>query len=266
MSSMTQNNLPKVTVITVVYNGAELLEDTIKSVINQTYSTLEYIIIDGGSTDGTLNLINKYSKKLKYWISEQDQGIYDAMNKGVKASSGEWLIFMNSGDWFYEVTTIEKIFLCRDLSTTEFVYGNTLKRSAHKIKVDIPSKASEFWKKLVVHQSIFSRKALNEKYPFDLNFKVSADFDFIFKVFYYRHQTLYVDEVISSFDMIGFSKQNRYLGFSEDRCIALKYRGNLIVGYRVYWHYIVITIRGKFIDIIRRWLPSLFNKLKELNR
>ena len=92
--------LPKITVVTVVYNGILTLDATIKSVISQTYSNLEYIVVDGGSTDGTLELLKKYNSQISIIISEKDDGLYDAMNKGIALSTGEWICFMNCGDIF----------------------------------------------------------------------------------------------------------------------------------------------------------------------
>ena len=91
-------NKPLVSIVTVVYNGENFLEETIKSVINQTYENIEYIIIDGGSTDGTVDIIKKYEDKINYWVSEKDAGIYDAMNKGIEAFKGDYINFLNAGD------------------------------------------------------------------------------------------------------------------------------------------------------------------------
>lgn len=90
----------KVTVVTVSYNADKVIEPTIKSVVNQTYPNLEYVIIDGSSTDNTLNIIKKYSNKISAWYSEPDRGIYDGMNKGLDVATGDWIIFMNAGDRF----------------------------------------------------------------------------------------------------------------------------------------------------------------------
>lgn len=90
----------KISIITVVYNGISEIEKTIQSVLNQTYPNIEYIIIDGGSTDGTIDIIKKYQGQLAYWVSEPDEGIYYAMNKGIQKATGEWIHFRNCGDYF----------------------------------------------------------------------------------------------------------------------------------------------------------------------
>ena len=101
---------PLISIITAVYNGEKHLEQTIQSIINQTYHNIEYIIIDGGSTDGTLDIIEKYKDKLSYWISEKDEGISDAFNKGVKAANGDYINFQGDGDGFIADDVIEKVF------------------------------------------------------------------------------------------------------------------------------------------------------------
>lgn len=95
----------KISVITVCYNAVDTLEKTIQSVLEQTYHNIEYIIIDGGSTDGTVEIIHRYVDYLAYWVSEPDRGIYDAMNKGIERATGEWVNFMNAGDYFYNYDT-----------------------------------------------------------------------------------------------------------------------------------------------------------------
>ena len=105
----SQEIKPLITVVTVVFNGAKFLDYTIQSVINQTYSNIEYIIIDGCSTDNSLEIIEQYKNKI-IWISEQDKGIYDAMNKGVALARGKWINFMNAGDSFYSLSTIADVF------------------------------------------------------------------------------------------------------------------------------------------------------------
>ena len=100
---------PKFSIITVTYNAAKVLEDTIQSIVTQTYKNLEYIIVDGGSTDETLDIIHKYQEHITTVISEPDQGLYDAMNKGLRKARGCYLVFLNAGDAFHEPDTLQKI-------------------------------------------------------------------------------------------------------------------------------------------------------------
>ena len=120
-------NTDRVSIVTVVFNGVSIIEDTIKSVINQTYDNLEYIIIDGGSTDGTIDIIKKYEDKISLWISEPDKGIYDAMNKSLDRLCGLWVNFMNAGDYFYSENAIQEIFgQNNDYSSYAVVYGDRI--------------------------------------------------------------------------------------------------------------------------------------------
>ena len=114
----------KISVVTVCYNAADTIEKTMLSVLNQTYHDIEYIIIDGGSTDGTVEIIRKYADRIAYWVSEPDKGIYDAMNKGIKVATGEWINFMNAGDEFVDEGVIEKLFQNRTIDTVGVVFGD----------------------------------------------------------------------------------------------------------------------------------------------
>ena len=115
---------PLVSVITIVLNGEEYIEKTIQSVIRQTYKNIEYIVVDGGSTDATLDIIHQYENTIDYWVSENDKGIYDAMNRGIDLSTG-WLInFINAGDLFYNNSTIATV--SREIGSAGVIYGKTL--------------------------------------------------------------------------------------------------------------------------------------------
>ena len=116
-----------ISIVTVSYNAVLTIEQTILSVINQTYPNVEYIIIDGGSTDGTVDIIKKYANKIAYWVSEPDKGIYDAMNKGGLKATGDFIQFLNAGDWFENEHVIEKIF--KDwYKRVDVIYGDMIIR------------------------------------------------------------------------------------------------------------------------------------------
>ena len=169
------NSYPKVSIITVVYNGIEFLEETIKSVISQTYPNIEYIIVDGGSTDGTLDIIKKYEAHISKWISEPDKGIYDAMNKGIDLATGDWQNFLNAGDSFVDNNVLEKIFTT-NLENITLVYGDiiAIRENGQKLNVNaIELKDDNSIKKgmKVCHQAIFYNKNIMIKYDDKLRLK-----------------------------------------------------------------------------------------------
>jgi glycosyltransferase involved in cell wall biosynthesis len=117
-------SLPKVSIITIVFNGIDTLEKTILSITNQTYPNIEYIIVDGASTDGTIDLIKAHSNVITRWISEPDKGLYDAMNKGIDLATGDYLWFINSGDVIFAPTTLSQIF--NNNKIADIYYGDTV--------------------------------------------------------------------------------------------------------------------------------------------
>lgn len=203
---MSEIEKKTVTVITVVFNAFDSIEKTILSVINQTYLNIEYIIVDGGSTDGTLDIIKKYGDKITRWISEPDKGIYDAMNKGVKLATGRWINFMNAGDVFYSHDTISKLsFLFGEKHN--IIYGTTnmvmnFGSYVSKCKQRTASNPMPF-----IHQSSFCRIELLLQFPFDISFKYAADYNFFYSIYHYSKVFIYND-ILSSYSLDGISTQN----------------------------------------------------------
>lgn len=151
-------NNPLISVVTVSYNAVTTIEQTILSVINQTYSNIEYIIIDGGSTDGTVDIIRKYADRIAYWVSEPDKGIYDAMNKGTKKANGEYIAFLNSDDW-YELDAVSIIAQFADgkndlISGIIKLYKNDLFLYAHGSSMD------NIYNEMIAHPSTFMKRDL----------------------------------------------------------------------------------------------------------
>ncbi len=189
----------RISVVTVCFNAAGLIEETIKSVANQTYSDIEYIIIDGNSNDGTTDIIRKYSDRITYWISEKDKGIYDAMNKGISAANGDYIIFMNAGDRFADDHVLAAV--APHLGTDTIVSGRwrrcyangSFKPAAPKalnsLKVEMP----------ICHQATFIRLAYHKKNPFDTSFRLSADYDFFYRAWRRNESFSYIDDVIVDF-------------------------------------------------------------------
>ena len=163
---------PLVSIITVVYNGVDFIEETIQSVIGQTYENVEYLVIDGGSTDGTLEIIKKYKDQIQYFISEKDNGIYDAMNKGIKAATGQWFNFLNAGDSFIEHDVLEKIF-SSSIDNATLIYGDI--KVLHKNGESHLHYASPLTDDMslkrgmkVCHQAIFYNRKIMEDYALPL--------------------------------------------------------------------------------------------------
>ena len=180
---------PKFSVITVTYNARPLLEDTIQSVISQTYHHVEYIIVDGGSHDGTQTLIDKYREHIACVVSEPDRGLYDAMNKGIRLATGDYLCFLNAGDSFHEDDTLQQ--MVHTIHTAELpdvIYGETalVDREGHFVRMRrLSAPETLTWKSfrqgmLVCHQAFFAKRSLAE--PYDLQYRFSADFDWCIRV------------------------------------------------------------------------------------
>jgi len=246
----------KVSVITVSLNAADSIETTISSVIQQTYSNIEYIIIDGGSTDGTEDIIMKYRKHIDVFISEPDKGIYDAMNKGVKYATGEWVIFMNAGDTFYDNKVIERVFSkVKNIQEVDLIYGDWCRRYNNFSKIVKAGNLENLWKGMVFsHQSLFTRTDLLKTNPFNIHYKIAADFDFIFRMYLQGKNFFYVDEVISVVSMDGLSNIRRIESAKERWKIVRKYRRNLQVD--LYYSILLLNIRIK--ETIKKILPQKF--------
>ena len=176
---------PKLTVITIVYNNVRDIERTVLSVLNQTYPNIEYLVIDGASTDGTLEILKKYEGRLAKLISEKDSGIYDAMNKGLALASGDYILFMNSGDEIYASDTVENVFA--SAPDADIYYGETemydenwksLGQRRHKAPETFSWKDFKYGMS-ISHQAIYIRRSLTE--PYDPQYKLSADIDWIIK-------------------------------------------------------------------------------------
>lgn len=242
---MNNYSTPLVSIITVVYNDVVNLEATIISVISQIYPNIEYIIIDGGSSDGTIDIIEKYSNKISYWISEPDNGIYDAMNKGIKQASGEWINFMNSGDTFASNDVIDKVFRNQIADYIKVIYGSVYIKKGNLIRLKKPYKLS-FIKRHIpfCHQSSF---VLN-KYFFDTNYKIAADYKMMYDIFYYHGAKAFL-----SLDKIAIAIYECENGVSlkQERTRYYEYLNIRSKSKDLLWIYELI--KGKIKDIFKLW-------------
>lgn len=211
---------PKVSIVTIVYNGGSVLERTIKSVINQTYKNIEYIIIDGKSSDSSISVINKYEKWITYWVSEPDNGIYDAMNKGLEKATGEWVNFMNCGDIFYNNNIIGEIFKLK--RNADIIYGDNVLMYEWGEIVLAPDELSNMKKHMVFgHQTAFVKREILNKYKFDSKYKISGDYNLFYLLYTNGYIFEYVPACISKIDARdGVSRTRPLITFKEDAVIT----------------------------------------------
>lgn len=206
-----------ISVITINYNNKNGLERTIKSVISQTYSQLEYIIIDGGSTDGSLDVIKKYADKISYWISEPDKGIYNAMNKGIVQAHGDYCNFMNSGDTFYDNQVLEDIF--SEHQTSDILTGITQLGTSPVTYWYPPQRVtfSTMFLGTISHQGSFIKTNLLKKNYYNEEIPIVADWAFFLKVLIIENCTYYsIKRIICNYDMTGVSSTTPYNTIREN--------------------------------------------------
>ncbi len=201
----------KITIITINYNDKVGLKNTIESVINQTYKEFEFIVIDGASTDGSKEIIEQNSSKINYWVSEKDSGVFNAMNKGIKAATGEFVLFMNGGDCFEKNTILEEVFPYLN-SDYDIYYGNNYKVSSNSKRLKTyPEKLnfSFFYSSSINHQSTFIRKSLFDRYfYYNENYKIASDWEF-FVVLICKENIpyKYLSKTIALYDFNGISSR-----------------------------------------------------------
>lgn len=224
---------PKFTIITITYNAAETIERTIESIVNQTYKNIEYIIIDGASTDDTLKKIEPYKHAIAYIVSERDKGLYDAMNKGLQAATGDYVWFINSGDEIATSTTLDEVTKLIINELPDVIYGDTLMTSMDGNviggrRLTPPEKLT--WKSfqmgmLVSHQAFIAKRELANKY--DISYRFSADFDWCVSILKRSKNILNTHMVLARFLDGGITKQNIAAGLRERFRIMVRYYGLL---------------------------------------
>lgn len=205
---------PKVSIITVVWNNKETIKDAIDSVLNQTYENIEYIIIDGGSTDGTVEIVNSYGNKISQFLSERDKGLYDAMNKGIKLATGDVIGILNSDDFYLNNTVIEDVVAEFQKNDVGAVFGDLvyvrpsdLNRIVRKYssKKFNPKKFAYGW--MPAHPTFFLLKTYYDKYGlYKTDYKIAADFELLIRMLYlYKVPYNYIPKTFIKMRLGGIS-------------------------------------------------------------
>lgn len=251
---------PLISVVTVVYNARDLIEKTICSVLGQTYKNIEFIMIDGGSTDGTLEIVEKYRSRINSIISEPDRGIYDAMNKALKLTTGDWVSFMNAGDVFYKNTAVDEVF--KDHIYTDdviVIYGDVVMDAGdnnlfikHFDKLDkdkVPFSLN--------HQSTFTQGDVIRDLGFDTSYKIAADANLFNSIFKRGYSFRYVPVIVSVYESVaGVSSTNPIALFKE----YARIRNISIRDYAWWYGY----IRAQFFYIIGLFPLSISKRIMAL--
>lgn len=203
----------KVSVVTVCLNAVKEIETTILSVLNQSYTDVEYIVVDGGSTDGTKDIIYKYKHRIAHYISEPDKGIYDAMNKGIDLATGAWINFMNAGDCFVNENVIANVVPALQ-DGHDVVFGNTIMVNGRQMKLSKGQLYPDRFPK-IGHQSSFVKTSLMKENHFNTKYIISADYDFLYKLYKEGKRFFYIDTEIAMYNMDGTSSNHRELLYQE---------------------------------------------------
>ena len=212
---------PKISIVTVVYNAKCTIEETVLSVINQTYNNMEYIIIDGGSDDGTINEIRKYENKVSYWISEPDQGIYDAMNKGIHKATGEYIYFLGADDCLIDENIIAKVAGYLEDDPVDVLSGRVWvanERFGIQTEYSNVFDLGDIYRGYCIpHQGLFVKAGILKKWLFDIKYKSSADRKMFYQLYFSPEVNFkFIEEKIAYYDDGGMSSCNIEVRTRED--------------------------------------------------
>lgn len=244
-------NKSVVSVITIAFNEKDNIGYTLSSVKEQSYDGIEYIIVDGGSTDGTLEVIKEYSAVVDVLISEKDAGIYDAMNKGLRRATGDYVIFMNAGDEFYDRYTVETVLKNGD--NADIIFGETkLIDASRKVIGDRKLQAPKIftWKSFrfgmsICHQAIYIKRSILSDY--DLSYKLSSDIDWVIKAAKNAATTKHCGQYVAKYLVGGVSDQRNWESLKERYQILKKHYGffpNILAHMYIVLRFILLRLRG----------------------
>ena len=240
---------PTLSVITIVYNNVKHIERTLLSVLTQTYPNIEYIIVDGLSTDGTLDIVKRYSNRIAKLVSEKDEGIYDAMNKGLEMATGDYVLFMNSGDEIYAPDTVADVFASAD--DADIYYGETemidealqsFGQRRHKAPKQFTWKDFKYGMS-ISHQAIYIRRSLTS--PFDRQFSLSSDIDWIIRAAKNSKKTVNVNRYVTKYLIGGMSKTKHRQSLIERFNIMKRHYGliptvfnHFVIAFKLGWYWL----------------------------
>lgn len=243
--NQTELALPKVTIVTVTYNAGALLEKTLHNLAAQQYDNKEVVVVDGKSADDTMDIVRRHAADITTWVSEPDRGIYDAMNKGVRMATGEWVIFMNAGDVFASDDVLQRVFATGQPIEADVVYGDVVKDGQVK---KAPASYHLYHRMLFCHQCVFVRRRCLLDTPFDITHRLSADFKFFIVQYQRNARFQYLDFPVAVFDTGGVSNRRRSKGLLDNIrvvCETIPFPQRVQFVARLAVPYVMCRLRGK---------------------
>lgn len=222
-------NKQELSVVIVTYNAGENIEKTLDSLIHQTHSDYEVVLVDGKSTDNTLEIIKKYQALFENksipvtCISERDAGIYDAMNKGIGLASGKWIYFLNVGDVLFDEKVLEDV-LAHATENVDVIYGDVMDDYGFKVVRLVACPIEDIkWRMPFCHQAVFAKTEMLKDYLFNLNYSLSADYDQFLRIYLAGKNFKQIDRIISVYSREGISSQSGYLVLEQYKKIQLSH-------------------------------------------
>jgi len=253
---------PLISIITIVFNGERHLEQTIRSVLDQTYSNIQYIIIDGGSTDQTINIIKKYEKDIYFWISEKDKGISDAFNKGIARATGDIIGIINADDW-YEPNTFEQI--AGEMGDADICFGDVQfwkdeqKEFIQKGNLKLLSREIT-----IIHPTVFVKRKIYETYGgFDLHYRCAMDYDLLLRLKVNKCKFKYLPKTLANMRWGGLSDSSWKTGCRETLEIKNKYLPDHKISHRIYYlkHISAIQIAKSLSQLKLGFITRIYRKI-----
>lgn len=266
------NGIPKVSIVTVCFNAQKTIKNVLESVLDQTYSSFEYIIKDGGSSDHTQEIVDAYIPRFAerginvIYRSEKDAGIYDAMNRAVELCSGTWINFMNADDKFYDCNVLQNIFCEHDYPDSHVLYGDTLEVEYGEYyfyckQLDLIEKRMPF-----NHQSTFARRDVLQRFPFDLEFPIAADYGFLLDVYQAGLHFTDLNLTVSIIEKEGVSSVNLFTSFWEAENLRRKHGIFNLSEKALKKKLFIMRIKQFGMDYFPNWLKYFIRRVQRLVR
>lgn len=257
----------KISIIMATYNAEDTLRQAIQSVVKQNYQQTELIVIDGQSTDGTIDIIKEYEQYITYWTSEPDAGVYDAMNKGISKATGDVIAFLNSDDW-YEDNAFEQVSAYFEQNEIDILVGNVnciLNNQSYQERTEVPNPEELRLQMIYYHQGMFVRKEVFEQVgKFNLNYKIVADYDWTLRVYLQGYSFMVVKVTFANYRCDGLSSIQRYRGMREQKEIACLYASGsekVISQINKFYDNVEDSLELTLYNIVWKYAPSFVREI-----